>query len=76
MRDARPASAPSAGSVQLRVTGWRNSKAATNDDGGVAAVVTFLERRAGISSKKHNKSKGIAKQHAIRIRKVRQKTPR
>jgi hypothetical protein len=75
MRDARPASAPTSAPVQLHVTGWRNSKAATNDDGGVSAITSFLERRAGISNKKHSKGKGIAKQHAVRIRKVRS-TPR
>ncbi|KIW07470.1 uncharacterized protein PV09_01438 [Verruconis gallopava] len=70
MRDARPASAPTSSSVQLHVTGWRSSKAASNNDGGVSALTSFLERRAGISSKKHNKGKGITKQHAVRIRKT------
>jgi hypothetical protein len=71
MRDARPASAPSAAPLQLLVTGWRKSKAASNSDGGVSALTSFLERRAGISSKKNKAAKGITKTQPVRIRKVR-----
>lgn len=32
----------------MKITGWTGSKAATNEDGGVASLVTFLEKRASI----------------------------
>ncbi|KAF2099588.1 hypothetical protein NA57DRAFT_55545 [Rhizodiscina lignyota] len=42
----------------LHVSGWRNSKASSNPDGGVAALIAFIERRATISKQKHNTSHG------------------
>lgn len=72
MRDSRPSNGPTSGSVQLQITGWHKSRAASNDDKGVSALVTFLEKRAAISQRKHKKAgKGIQKQGPVRIRKVR-----
>lgn len=31
---------------QLRVRGWRNSKAASNPDGGIESLVSFLEKKS------------------------------
>lgn len=37
------------GLEQLSVRGWRKSKAASNDDGGVASLIGFLEKKASPS---------------------------
>ena len=37
---------PSTGLVAFKVTGWTNSKASSNPDGGVASLIEFLEKKA------------------------------
>ena len=37
--------------MQLKVTGWRKSKASSNEDGGVSSLTSWLERRAAIKKK-------------------------
>lgn len=34
------------GLAQLRIRGWKSSKAASNPDGGIESLVTFLEKKA------------------------------
>jgi nuclear RNA export factor len=45
MKETRP-TASRAGLVELKVTGWENSKAATAADGGVSALIKWLEKKA------------------------------
>ncbi|KAF2432913.1 NTF2-like protein [Tothia fuscella] len=48
--------------VQLRVTGWTKSRLAGSSDGGVSALIKFLERRATIAQNKNAESKGTKKE--------------
>lgn len=50
------------GLVQISVRGWKESKAASNPDGGVKDLVAFLERKATVPNTSANE--------AVRIRKV------
>ena len=50
------------------MTGWKDSKAAENEDHGVAALIGFIERRATISKDKHNTSKGFRQGAPVKIR--------
>lgn len=43
MEDASPSST---GTVAFKITGWTNSKASDNSDGGVASLIEFLEKKA------------------------------
>ncbi|EON61995.1 hypothetical protein W97_01213 [Coniosporium apollinis CBS 100218] len=56
----------------LKVTGYKNSKAAANDDGGIQSLLTFLEKRGTINLDKRNNARGIKGSHPIRIRKHQQ----
>lgn len=50
------------GLVHISVRGWKESKAASNPDGGVKDLVAFLERKATVPNTSTNE--------AVRIRKV------
>lgn len=50
------------GPVQILVRGWRESKAASNPDGGIKDLIAFLERKATAPNSSANE--------AVRIRKV------
>ena len=50
------------GLAQISVRGWKESKAASNPDGGVKVLVAFLERKATTPNSSANE--------AVRIRKV------
>lgn len=52
----------STGGTTLRVDGLKNSKASTNPDGGLEALLSFLERKAAGLDAKSNR--------AVRIKKV------
>ena len=62
------------GHVELKeivVTGWKESKAASNDDGGIGALVAFLERRGTMNYEKWIAAKGINTGRTfIKIKKV------
>jgi hypothetical protein len=74
--DHRPHSTNTRGgtSVDLRVTGWRDSRVGAEGDGGVATFSTWLERKAQTALDKDAAaaaSGGVHKRrHAARIRKV------
>lgn len=53
---------------QARVTGWRNSTASSDKDGGVEALVGFIERRATINKNKHADNKGFNRGAPVKIR--------
>ena len=40
------------GNVEIVVTGWSQSSAASNPDGGKSALISFLERKSGDKSLK------------------------
>jgi nuclear RNA export factor len=75
MRDTRPAASAAANRpanlTQLQITGWKDSKFSTTDDGGVSNLTKFIERRGTIAQNKHAASAGIKKNTPVRIRKVR-----
>ncbi|KAL2823186.1 hypothetical protein BDW59DRAFT_100124 [Aspergillus cavernicola] len=51
----------SAGLEQVSVTGWKQSKAASNRDGGVESLVTFLEKKLTSSDSKPGARARISK---------------
>ncbi|KAF2459987.1 hypothetical protein BDY21DRAFT_337075 [Lineolata rhizophorae] len=58
-------------SKHFKITGWKKSKAATNADGGVAALIAFLEKRATISSQKYANAHADKRKHEVKISKSR-----
>ncbi|KAI5240709.1 hypothetical protein E4T43_05924 [Aureobasidium subglaciale] len=50
---------PSRGLEELRVTGYKNSKAASNSDGGLNSLIVWLEKRASLKSKRAIKIKKV-----------------
>ncbi len=55
---------------EIRITGWTDSKAAANDDGGLSALLSFLERRATLSAEKIALSRGQTARPPVKIKKV------
>lgn len=53
---------------QARVTGWRNSTASSDKDGGVEALIGFIERRATINKNKHADNKGFNRGAPVKVR--------
>jgi nuclear RNA export factor len=45
MKEARP-TAPRGGLVDLKITGWENSKASSDADGGVSSLIKWMEKKA------------------------------
>ncbi|KAI4720879.1 hypothetical protein E4T48_02847 [Aureobasidium sp. EXF-10727] len=48
---------PSRGLEELRVTGQKNSKAASNPDGGLSSLIVWIEKRASLKAKRAVKVK-------------------
>jgi hypothetical protein len=55
---------PSRGLEELRVTGHKNSKAASNTDGGMNSLIAWIEKRSSLKAKR-----------AIKVKKVHSSTP-
>lgn len=53
---------------KLHITGWKASKASTNEDGGVQALVAFIEKKATDRKIKHNKSQGFSTGGPVKVR--------
>jgi nuclear RNA export factor len=51
---------------ELRVTGWADTEAAKQQDGGVSAILGFLERRASIKAKKASNHRNAAPSISIK----------
>jgi hypothetical protein len=54
---------PSRGLEELRVTGHKNSKAASNSDGGLNSLIVWVEKRASLKAKRPVKVKKV---HALK----------
>ncbi|KAL1303703.1 hypothetical protein AAFC00_007055 [Neodothiora populina] len=56
----RPASADDV-PEEIRVTGWKNSKAANNDDGGLHSLIVWIEKKATTKHRSSNKQVKVKK---------------
>jgi nuclear RNA export factor len=50
---------PSRGLEELRITGHKNSKAASNTDGGMSSLIVWVEKRASLKAKRAVKVKKV-----------------
>jgi len=55
---------PSRGLEELRITGHKSSKAASNTDGGLSSLIVWVEKRASLKAKR-----------AVKVKKVHQPNP-
>lgn len=68
IRAAKSRPTPQGHLVELKVTGWTNSKASTQDDRGVSSLIGFLERHASKRGSLFTQ-KGRNPAHTTRIKK-------
>ncbi|KAF2836171.1 mRNA export factor mex67 [Patellaria atrata CBS 101060] len=51
----------------IKVTGWKKSKASSNADGGISSLIAFLEKRMGIQMSKRVTAGSSTAQHVVKI---------